>query len=115
MTQAANSRTSRQSKVRRNPDILSCMTEISCSADKFGTRSDCRCQRCFKSSSLILTLLHQTKKFLLCAMQHDADVVGADARDFRHLFIGEVFKEKGDERFFQFVQFEDCRVKICDP
>ena len=47
-------------------------------------------------------------------MQYDANVVGSDAGGFRDLFIGEVLKEKGDERFFEWVQSVNSGVKVCD-
>ena len=47
-------------------------------------------------------------------MQHDADVIGTDARGFCDLLVGEVLQEKGDERFFEWVQFVDGGVKIGD-
>ena len=47
-------------------------------------------------------------------MQHDTDVIGADAGDFRHLFVGEVFQEKGDERLFDRAEFVDGRVEVGD-
>ncbi len=30
------------------------------------------------------------------------------------LFVGEVLQEKGDDRFFEWVQLVNCGVKICD-
>jgi hypothetical protein len=45
-------------------------------------------------------------------MQHDTGVIGADARDFRHLFVSEVFEKKRDERLFERVQFENRGIKI---
>ena len=47
-------------------------------------------------------------------MQHDANVIGTDARGFCNLFVGEVLQEKSDERFFEWVQFVDCGVKACN-
>ena len=47
-------------------------------------------------------------------MQHDADVIGTDARRFCHLFVGEVLQEQGDQRFFEWVQLVDCGVQIGD-
>src|SRR4051812_16490707 len=99
--QATSSRRSRASRMRRRPVILFCMAETSCAADGSGFLNGCCCQSFFNSSSFMRHLLHQAGKLLLGAMQHDANVTGTDARDFGHLFVGEVFEEKSDERFFE--------------
>src|SRR5882724_7268884 len=111
--QTATSTISRASKVRRSCVVLFCMADITCASDMAGSRSGCCCQSFFSSSSFILRFLrHQTGKFLFGAMQHDANVIGIDARDFCHLFVGQVFEEKGDERFFERVEFENYGVKM---
>src|SRR6185436_14290927 len=104
---ANSSRKSRAFRPRRNWVILFCMAEISCAVDGSGSLSRCRCQSFFNSSSFIWRLLHQTGKFLLGAMQHDANVIGGDAGGFCNLFVSEVLQEKGDECFFEWVQFVD--------
>ncbi len=47
-------------------------------------------------------------------MKHHANVARADPGGFGDLFVGEVFEEKGDERFFDRVQFVDRIVKARD-
>src|SRR5215467_8184224 len=107
--QATSSRASRAFSERRNWLILFCIAKISCAADRPGSLSGCSRQSFFRSSSFILALLlHQSGKFLLCAMQHDANVIRAHACDLRHLFVGQIFEKKSDERLFKRVELENC-------
>src|ERR1043166_6845141 len=100
--QPTSSRRSRASRQWRSRDVLLCIAETRCSADMSGSLSNCCRQIFFSSSSFIVSLLfHQSGKFFLCAMQYDANITGADAGDFGHLFVREIFQEKCDERLFE--------------